>query len=71
MNLDRCFVLILGDYLGKFCPENGSGKVIAANVFFLITFFQSITSIIAAGCDGTGTNIPDTFKLYYVIAIWI
>ena len=51
------FNTFLGDYLGKFTPTNGSGKVIAAETFFLITFFQSIASIIAGGCDGTGTNI--------------
>lgn len=31
-----------GEYLSKFIPENGSGKVIASHVFFLLTFFQAI-----------------------------
>ena len=31
-----------GEYLAKFIPESGSGKVLASHVFFLLTFFQAI-----------------------------
>ena len=50
------FFISLGDYLAKFIPKSGAGKVIAAETFFLLTYFQSIASIIAAGCDGTGKS---------------
>ena len=49
--------IFLGEYLGKFTPESGTGKVCAAETFFLLTYFQSISIIIAAGCDGTGNAI--------------
>ena len=50
----KSFLYCLGEYLSKFIPANGSGKVLALEVFSVLTYFQAIASIIAGGCDGTG-----------------